>query len=73
MLASVIDNELRYMLEDVEEAQLLNGGGTGTDLNGVYTQATAFTPPFTLAAPTMIDVLLLAIAQTQAAGFEPDG
>ncbi len=73
MLASIIDNELRYMLEDVEEGQLLNGGGTGVDLNGVYTQATAFSAPFTLAAPTMIDVLLLAIAQTQAAGFEPDG
>lgn len=73
MLASVIDNELKYMLEDVEESQLLNGGGTGTDLNGVYTQATAFAAPFTMVAPTMIDVLLLAIAQTQAAGFEPDG
>lgn len=73
MLASIIDNELRYMLEDVEELQLLTGSGTGTDLNGVYTQATAFSPPFTLVAPTMIDVLLLAIAQTQAAGFEPDG
>ena len=73
MLASIIDNELRYMLADVEENQLLNGGGTGTDLNGVYTQATAFSAPFQVAAATMIDVLLLAIAQTQAAGYEPDG
>lgn len=72
MLQSIIDGELRYMLADVEEGQLLNGGGTGTDLSGVYTQATAFTPPFTIVAPTMIDVLLLAIAQTNAAGFEAD-
>lgn len=73
MLASIINNELRYMLEDVEENQLLNGAGTGTDLNGVYTQATAFAAPFIVATPTVIDVLLLAIAQIQTAGFEPDG
>jgi hypothetical protein len=40
------------------------GGGTGTDLNGIYTQATAYVAPI---APTMagnmtkIDVIRLAI------------
>lgn len=73
MLMSIIDSELRYGLADVEENQLLNGSGTGANLNGVYTQATAFSAPFTMAAPTMLDVLLLAIAQLEAANYEPDG
>lgn len=73
MLASVIDSELRYGLADVEERQLLTGSGTGANLNGIYTQASAFAAPFTLPAPTMIDVVLLAIAQLEDLGYEPDG
>ncbi|MBX9759446.1 MAG: phage major capsid protein [Beijerinckiaceae bacterium] len=73
LLASLIDSELRYGLADVEEGQILNGSGTGADLNGVYTQATAFSAPFTMVAPTMLDVVLLAIAQLEAANFQPDG
>ena len=72
MMQSIIDGELRYLLADVEEGQLLNGGGTGTDILGVYTQATDFAPVFTLPAPTMIDVILLAIAQASAANYEAD-
>ena len=65
MLQSYIDGRLTYGLALVEESQLLNGGGTGTDLNGIYTQATAFTPPITIPAPvTKIDVLRLAMLQT---------
>jgi HK97 family phage major capsid protein len=48
MLQSYIDGRLRYGLALVEENQLLNGSGTGTDLAGIYTQATAFTPPITI-------------------------
>lgn len=73
MLRSIIDNELIYMLGDVEELQLLMGDGIGTNLHGVYTLATPFSPVFTIASPTMLDVLLLAVAQTQAAGYDPDG
>jgi HK97 family phage major capsid protein len=73
MLQSIVDNEMLYMLGDVEEMQLLMGDGTSSNIHGVYTQATAFTPPFTIPGPTMIDVLLLAIAQTQAAGYDADG
>jgi HK97 family phage major capsid protein len=73
LLGSLIDSELRYGLADVEEQQLLNGSGTGADLNGVYTQATAFAAPFTMPSPSRIDVILLAIAQLEAALFEPDG
>jgi HK97 family phage major capsid protein len=62
-----------YMLVDVQKPHLLMFDGTGTNLHGVYTQTTAFTPPFTIAASTMIDVLLLAITQTQVAGYDADG
>jgi HK97 family phage major capsid protein len=72
MLQSIVDGELRFMHEDVEELQLLMGDGSGTNLSGVYPSATAFSPVFTLPSPTWLDVLLLAIAQTEAAGFEPD-
>ena len=65
MLQSYIDGRLRYGLALVEENQLLNGSGTGTDLAGIYTQATAFTPPITIPATvTRIDVLRLAMLQT---------
>jgi Sec-independent protein translocase protein TatA len=48
MLQSYIDGRLRYGLGYVEDNQILNGAGTGTDLNGIYTQATAFTQAATL-------------------------
>lgn len=73
LLASLIDSELRYGLADVEDAQLLNGAGTGADLNGIYTQATAFAAPFTISAPNSVDVILAAMAQLEAANFQPDG
>lgn len=73
-LQSLIDSDLRYGLQVVEEDQLLNGGGTGSDLTGVYPGATAFSPPF-LGQPilTEIDVLLQAIAQVETGDFECDG
>jgi HK97 family phage major capsid protein len=74
-LQSAIDAELRFMLADVEEAQLINGLGTGTDLLGVYTAATAFSSPIVPSGAgnlTKIDVLLLAIAQLQMADYDPD-
>jgi HK97 family phage major capsid protein len=74
-LQSVIDADLRYDLAYVEDNQLLNGGGTGTDLLGVMTNATAFAAPITLSNAgnlTKIDIILLAIAQVQAADYDPD-
>ena len=64
VLQSLIDSDLRYGLDYVEDLQLLNGAGTGSDLLGAYTNAIAFSAPFV--APrnaTEIDVLLQAIAQ----------
>ncbi len=75
-LGSIIDSELRYGLADVEDAQLLNGSGVGTDLTGVYTTASAYAAPFIPSSAgnlTKVDVLLLAIAQVEAAGYEADG
>lgn len=64
MLQSYIDGRLRYGLAYVEENQLLNGGGTGTDLNGIYTQATAFAAgTSTVTAPQRLDVLRYAMLQ----------
>lgn len=73
-LRSYIDGRLRYGLEYVEEGQLLNGGGTGTDLNGIYTQATAYAAPITLPATvTKIDVIRLAMLQAFLAELPPTG
>ncbi|MCZ8192987.1 phage major capsid protein [Brevundimonas sp.] len=74
MLQSYIDGRLRYALALVEENQLLNGGGTGTDLNGIYTQASAFTAPITIPAPvTRIDVLRLAVLKSALAELPTTG
>jgi HK97 family phage major capsid protein len=72
-LQSYIDGRLRFGLAYAEELQLLLGGGSGTDLNGVYTQATAFSAPTTLQAPTNIDVLRLAMLQAVLAEYPATG
>jgi len=76
MLQSYIDGRLRYGLMYVEENQLLNGGGTGTDLNGIYTQATAYSQPIAPTSAgnmTKIDVIRLAILQAYLAEYPPNG
>lgn len=65
MLAGLIDFELRRNLRDVEEAQLLHGDGTGVNLQGIVALATAYAAPFAISSPTMIDTLLLALAQLE--------
>lgn len=74
MLQSYIDGRLRYGLAFVEENQLLNGGGTGTDLNGIYTQATAFAAgTAVVATPTRLDVIRYAMLQGALAELPPTG
>lgn len=76
MLRSYIDGRLRYGLRYVEENQLLNGGGTGTDLNGIYTQATSYNAPLIPSAAgnlTKIDVIRIAILQAFLAEYPPNG
>jgi HK97 family phage major capsid protein len=72
-LMSYIDGRLRYGLAYVEDNQILNGSGTGTDLNGIYTQATAYSAPTTIADPTKIDIIRLAMLQAFLAEIPPTG
>jgi HK97 family phage major capsid protein len=72
-LQSIIDAELRYGLADVEEDEILNGDGTGVHLDGLIPNATAYAAPFAVESETMIDRLLLALAQLEAENYEPDG
>jgi len=74
MLRSYIDGRLRYGLAYAEELQLLNGDGTGTNLNGVYTQATALgANPAVVASPTRLDVLRYAMLQAELAELPASG
>jgi len=74
MLQSYINGRLIYGLKYVEDNQILNGAGTGTDLNGIYTQATASTANLgVVASPTKLDVLRYAILQASLANLPASG
>lgn len=73
MLQSYIDQRLRYGLDLVEEGQLLNGSGVGNNLNGIYTQATAYAAPIAVADATRIDTIRLALLQSELAEFPSTG
>lgn len=75
MLQSYIDQRLRYGLAYVEDNQLLNGDGTGQNLKGLLTQATAFAAPagVTVTSATMIDTLRLAMLQATLALYPATG
>jgi HK97 family phage major capsid protein len=74
MLQSMIDQRLRYGLGYVEETQLLKGSGVGNNLNGVYTQATAFAAPIALSGSvTMIDTIRLMLLQAEIAEYPSTG
>lgn len=71
-LQSMIDGQGRYGLAIAEEEQLLKGSGVGLNLDGVYTQATAYSAPAgSPGSPTKIDVLRLMMLQAQIALFPP--
>lgn len=72
-LASIIDQRLRYGLSYEEEEQLLNGSGTGQNLNGLVTNATAYNASFAVAAETQIDKLRLAMLQVYLSEYMPTG
>lgn len=68
-MASEINNELMREVLKAVESGAWNGDGTGNNLNGVYTQATAFfpTPAFagTVDNANKVDVLIAAIDQIE--------
>jgi HK97 family phage major capsid protein len=72
-LRSIIDERLLYGLAYVEEAQLLNGDGTGQNLNGIIPQATAYSAPITLTSPTSIDMIRLMMLQAALAEYPATG
>lgn len=72
-LQSNIDGRLRYGLKLVEENQLLKGSGVGNNLNGIYTQATAYSPPIVVTKPTKIDVIRLMLLQVEIAFYSATG
>lgn len=72
-LQSFINNRLLNGLKRVEDTQLLFGSGTGNNLNGVYTQATAYVAPITIASPTKVDIIRLAMLQASLADYFATG
>ncbi len=72
-LRSTIDQRLMYGLAYAEEQQLLNGDGTGQNLNGIIPQATAYAAPITLPSPTSIDMIRLMSLQAALADFPATG
>jgi HK97 family phage major capsid protein len=63
-LKGLIDTDLLYGLQYAEELQLLHGDNTGTNLNGIFTQATAFAAGSTVIADAnKIDVIGVAMTQ----------
>jgi len=76
-LQSYIDGRMRYLLLLEEEDQLLNGDGTGQNLSGINTQATAYDSSLEatlgLSSPTDIDILRVAMYQVVASEYPPTG
>lgn len=72
-LRTYIDGRLRYGLAFQEEQQLLNGDGTGQNLNGIIPQATAYSAEFTPASATAIDTMRLAMLQAALAEYPATG
>lgn len=72
-LQSLIDGRLRYGVDFAEEAQLLNGDGTGNNLNGLVPNATAYSVPGGLTAATIIDTLRFAVLQAALAEYPASG
>jgi HK97 family phage major capsid protein len=73
MVRSMIDNRLSYGLDLVEEDQILNGDGTGQNLLGLTTQATAYTSPLVGADTQSIDKIRLMMLQVSLALLPADG
>ena len=74
MLQAYINGRLTYGLKLKEEAQLLKGSGVGLNIEGLYTQATAYANPgVTVQAETAIDRLRIALLQVTLAEYDADG
>lgn len=72
-LQGEVDAEMRYGLAYAEEDQILNGDGTGQNLDGLIANATAYSAPITISGATDIDELRLALLQAELALYPTDG
>ncbi|MCF7558902.1 phage major capsid protein [Pseudomonas petrae] len=70
-LYSYIQELLRYDLKLKEEGQILKGDGTGNNLNGIMTQATAFAAALGMTGDTAIDTVRRAIYQVRKQSKRP--
>lgn len=68
-LQSELDSEMRYGLDLEEDKQLLAGDGTGENLSGLLTEATAFVAAAGLPNATRIDRLRLGMLQISLADY----
>jgi HK97 family phage major capsid protein len=73
-LQDEVNAAMLYMLEYVLEEQILKGSGVGLNLNGIVTQATAYSNPgVNVQAESAVDRLRLAMLQVALANRVPDG
>lgn len=72
-LETLIDGEMRYGLDEEEDAQLYAGDGTGENLPGLTSVATAFSAAAGLPNATHIDRLRLGLLQVALTNYAADG
>lgn len=72
-LRSMIDQRLRYGLAYAEEVQLLNGSGTGQNVSGLITEASAFNAAFVPEGANLIDTIRLGHLQVALAEYPSNG
>jgi len=72
-LAGEIDGELSYGTDLAEEGQILAGSGTGQNLSGLITEATAFAAAVGLPNTDRIERLRLGMLQVVLADYASDG
>jgi HK97 family phage major capsid protein len=73
-LSDLVNNHLLYGLRLKEETQLLSGDGTGVNLHGLVTQATAFNTALlnATAGYNRLDIIARAIQQAERADYSVD-
>lgn len=72
-LQSYLDSRMMYGLSEKEENQLLNGDGTGENLSGLITNATAYDTSLAVAGETVLDRLANAALQVRLTNFPANG
>lgn len=73
MLQSYVNNRLMYGLALEEERQLLNGDGSGDDLEGINHVATAYDSDLNATGDTRADIIAHAIFQVTESEFSASG